>query len=377
MATSILIVKLSSLGDVLHTLPAAQALRRRYPDAHIAWAVEAAHSALLNDQPWLDERIVWERNAAGGFRKFVSQLRSQPWDLAIDFQGLFRSGLVTRLSGARRRVGSRQAREFAGVFYNQRVNIASPDRHAVEKNLELIAPLFRSTDIADVVPGMPLERPYLFGQAPLPTQQGREWFPLYPSAADIAEVDAWCNKHGYEPHRERLVVINPDCRRQANRWPPSRFIELARRLLKIPGVRVALTGGPGAKLLCDQIAYLVGKQLWRADGRLSILGSTELLSRSHLLLTGDTGPMHLAAAVDLPVVALVGATSPVRTGPYTTDAVVLREPLECSPCLAKKCRLGHALPPCMDRIEVESVIQTILRRLDSLPALQPPMRKTA
>ncbi|MBL8830322.1 MAG: glycosyltransferase family 9 protein, partial [Planctomycetaceae bacterium] len=234
MASRILIVKLSSLGDVLHTLPAAQVLRRRFPEAHIAWAVEQLHAPLLADQPWLDERIVWQRTARGGFRHFIAQLRSQPWDIAIDFQGLFRSGLVTRLSGARRRIGAAQAREFAPLFYTERVTLPSLDVHAVEKSYELVKPL------GAVDTRLPLVRPYLADQPPHASQDGRELFPLFPSQGDRAAVDRWCAEHGYDPTREQLVILNPDCRREANRWPIARFADVARRLLDQPGVRVAL-----------------------------------------------------------------------------------------------------------------------------------------
>ncbi len=360
MASRILIVKLSSLGDVLHTLPAAQALRRQFPEAHIAWAVEQLHAPLLADQPWLDERIVWQRTERGGFRRFIAQLRSQPWDIAIDFQGLFRSGLVTRLSGARRRIGAAQARELAPLFYTERITLPSLDVHAVEKSYELVKPLVA------VDSRLPLVRPYLDDQPPRTSQLGCELFPLFPSANDRAAVDRWCAEHGYDPTREQLVILNPDCRREANRWPVQRFADVARRLLDQPGVRVALTGGPGARAMGDEIAAAVGPRLWRADGRFSLLGSVELFSRAHLLLTGDTGPMHLAAAVDLPVVALIGATAPSRTGPYSSDAVIVRQALDCMPCLAKRCRLGHDVPPCMEQIDVNRVVNVIQARLAEL-----------
>lgn len=368
MAQSILIVKLSSLGDVLHALPVAQALRQRFPDAHLAWAVEQAHAPLLHGQPWLDERIVWQRGHGGGFRRFVGQLRARRWDLAIDFQGLFRSGLVTWLSGARRRVGASEARELAPFFYNERVSLPTQERHAVEKSFDLVAPL----GIAD--PTIPLARPYLANWPAVASQMGREWFPLYPTADDRAAVDHWCAAHNYDPARERLVILNPHCRREANRWPVRRFVELAQRLVKSSGVRVALTGGPAARQWCDEIANAVGPPLLRADGCFSLLGSVDLFSRAHLLLTGDTGPMHLAAAVNLPIVALLGATSPTRTGPYTTDAVVLRQSLDCMPCLAKRCRLSDTASPCMEQISADVVARAILARLD---AVTPELRKSA
>ncbi len=360
MATRILIVKLSSLGDVLHALPAAQALRATFPEAHLAWAVERTHAALLEGQTWLDEVIIWDRTARGGLRDFVRRLRVSTWDLAIDLQGLFRSGLVTWLSGARERLGAWQSRELARLFYSQTVTQPTPDRHAVEKVLQIVAPLGAHC------PDAPLDRPYLRHEPPQSASGlGERLFPLYPSQRDRAAVDAWLRQQHVDPQREPLVIVNPDCRREANRWPLERFAMVAQRLALQNGVRVAVTGGPAARPLGDILESLVGPRLLRADGQFSLLGSAELFRRAAVLLTGDTGPMHIAAAVDLPIVALLGPTSPVRTGPYTRDAVVINKPLECAPCLAKRCRLRHRPSLCMTEIGVDEVARAVLQRVDS------------
>jgi heptosyltransferase-1 len=358
---NILIVKTSSMGDVLHTIPAARALRRAFPQAHLGWAVEKAHSEVLRGQSWLDERIVWNRSGAGNFIDFIRHLRSQKWDMALDFQGLFRSGLITRLSGAARRIGYAPTRERAHWFYTERVPQVTMERHAVERYLDLAAH-------AGAAPRAPLPRPYLAGLLPSHAEIRQElcdeWFPLVPSEEDRHAVDAWLAERRFDPARHRLAILNPHCRKNANRWPAERFAELARRLSAQQGLKVALTGGPATRDLCDQIQRLSGEDLWRADGQFGLLGSAELFRRSAVIVTGDTGPMHIAVAVGLPVVAIFGPANPLRTGPYASDAIVLREPLECSPCFAgSRCPLGHAVPKCLDLIDVERVLASVARQL--------------
>lgn len=376
MPQRILIVKLSSMGDVIHTLPAAQALRRRFPEAHLAWAVERAHAGILRDQACLDEVIEWNRGTWRNFASFIARLRSQTWDLAIDFQGLFRSGFVTRASGAVRRVGFSPTRERAHWFYNERVPVPAGAMHAVEKSLLLIKPL------GATVPGLPLSRSYLARNSQLlqldgPGEilataerttlrrgahdaAGNLLFPLSIRNAERTAVEAWLGAHRFDPSRQRLVILNPHCRKPANIWPAKHFSELAARLLEQPGVRVAVSGGPAARELCDEIAAPLGDRLWRADGMFSLLGSAELIRRANLFVTGDTGPMHIAAAVGAPIVALFGPADPLKTGPYSTDAVVLSKQLPCAPCFAKHCPLGHRPAKCMSDISVDDAFAAVL-----------------
>jgi ADP-heptose:LPS heptosyltransferase len=153
---SVLIVKLSSMGDVIHTLPAARHLRAAFPRAILGWAVEEAHADVLRGQRWLDETIVWRRKGLGSYLDFLRRLRCSRWELAIDFQGIFRSaGLVMRCSGARRRAGAAPSKELAHWFYNAPVPRPPRDGHAVEWYLA----------VAEAVTGLPaearLERPYM------------------------------------------------------------------------------------------------------------------------------------------------------------------------------------------------------------------------
>jgi len=366
MANHILIVKLSSLGDVIHTLPAVQALKRRFPESRITWAVERAHSGVLRGLPFIDEVIEWDRHTWRTLGDFLGRLRKRNWDLAIDFQGLFRSGFTAWAARAKRRLGFAPLRECAHWFYNEHVPTPRAPLHAVEKYLKLIEPLGAS------YPGLPLERKYLAPanatmssaaatKAFVPT--GPEMFPLRTADADREDVDKWLAARDFDPSRERLVVLNPHCRKEANIWPAERFAALADRLLGEPDTRVALSGGPIAKELCDVIAAKHGDRVWRADGAFSLLGSAELIRRASAFVTGDTGPMHIAAAVGTPIVALFGPADPLRTGPYAADAVVLTKRLPCAPCFAKQCPLTATPKKCLTDIGVDEVFAATLGQL--------------
>lgn len=383
----ILIVKLSSLGDVIHTLPAAQALRRKFPNAHLAWAVERAHAGVLRNQECIDEVIEWNRGTWRSFASFIARLRSQTWDLAIDFQGLFRSGFVTRASGAKRRIGYAPTRERAHWFYNERITAPTEAMHAVEKSLRLLEPL------GATLPGVPLLRSYLGSNSrllqlnsPGPKSgageratvrrgahdaAGNLLFPLSIHNAERSAVEGWLGAHRFDASRQRLVILNPHCRKPANIWPAERYSQLAARLLEQPGIRVAVSGGPVARELCDEIAAPLGDRLWRADGMFSLLGSAELIRRASLFVTGDTGPMHIAAAVGAPIVALFGPADPLKTGPYTTDAVVLTKQLPCAPCFAKQCPLGHRPAKCMTDISVDDAFAAALGILEAETTTRP------
>lgn len=370
MASSILIVKLSSLGDVVHTLPAAQALRAAFPEAHLGWAIEQGHAPLVRNQPFLDQVIEWPRKDTRTFYQFIRRLRQTRWDVAIDFQGLMRSALVARLSGAPRRIGFRPTRELAHWLYTETVPLVSMEEHAVERSLRL------TEYLGATLAGLPFERPYLTGQAPAPMNEGPRLFPLSSTTEDVEAVDRWLVEHRFDPRAQSLVILNPHCRKDANQWLPEHFTEIARRLLARSEIRVALSGGPAARALCDRIAAPLKREIWRADGRFSLLRSTELFRRADLLVTGDTGPMHLAVAAGTPVVALFGPASPLRTGPYASDAIVLSQRLECSPCFARKCPLKHDPPLCMQQISVDETYRAVLEQLQR-SALRATERKSA
>lgn len=356
MPERILLVQLNGLGDLLHTLPAAAALRRALPEAHLAWAADARCAELLSAQPWLDEVFAWDRRSWTGFSAFARRLRYHNWDMAIDFQGRLRSGFVARLSRARRRIGYLPSLEMSHLFYNEYRPLESFNSHAVERNLALIQHL-------GAAPVTPLERPYLHHQPPAESPDASPWPPLHVREQDVATVDAWCESRDFDPQREQLVVLNPCARRPAHRWPAARFTQLARRLLALKGVRVALAAPVGASSLCDEVAEPLGRAIWRTDGRFHSLALSVFLSRAAVVVGGDSGLLHLAVASGAVVVGLYGASDAVRRGPYATNASVVRSGLVCSPCYAKTCPLGGDPPQCMQEISVDRVFAAIVSRL--------------
>lgn len=353
--TSVLVVRLGPLGEVVHALPAVRSLRAAFPHARLGWVVEQSSASLVRRQPWIDTTIEWDRRRWGGFRQLVRQLRSDRWDVAADFQGTVTSGLIARLSRAPRRVGFLPSLEAAHWFYNEYAPLESLDLHAVERNLAL------ATKLGGVGAAAPIDRPYLLH---LPPASGSSTSVLQPSDDDLAAVEAWRQSRRFDPKQERLIVLNPDSSRPAHRWPIHHYIRLVQRLVQRPQVRVALAGGVRSREICDEIAAPFDESVWRADGRFSPLGMAALFSLASAVVSGDSGPLHLAAAVGAPVVALFGASSSLRTGPYASNALVLEAELACSPCFAKTCPLKYDPPLCMEQIHVDRVFAAVLTRLE-------------
>jgi lipopolysaccharide heptosyltransferase I len=304
----ILVVKPSSLGDVLHALPTVARIRRRYPDAHLAWLINAELSPLLARCPLLNERIEFHRRAAGAWLPLLARLRRERFDLVVDLQGLFRSGVFTWATRAPRRVGLSDAREGARLAYTETVPVTRA--HAVDRYLK----------VADHLgcPASPVE------------------FPL-----------------GVTGSRGSLIAVNPSARWATKLWGDDRFAELIRQL---PRERVVVTGSAADAARCQRIAQ--GAR--NLAGKTTLLELAELYRQCAVLITNDSGPMHLAAAVGTPVVAIFGPTDPALTGPYGSGHTVLQAGLTCVPCLRDRCRHTPALE-CMAQVTVAQVLAAVER----------------
>lgn len=315
-AERIALIKLSSLGDVVHALPVAATLKAARPDASLTWIVERREAAVLRDHPALDAVVEvdtrrWRRArsprdlvaAAADIRAARRRLRAGRFDVAIDLQGLIKSGILTAATGAPRRIGfdRKWRREpVAGLFTNLCV-VPPAERHVVEHYLALLRPLGIS--------------------AP------RLEFRLPSVAAAEARVDEWLTTAGFKP-RQRLVVLNPGAGRADKRWPIPRFTELAARLGHDAGAHVVVAWGPGEEAAARAIVE-------GADGagpRALLAPPTDLhelialLRRASVLVAADTGPLHIAAAAGTPCVGLYGPTAAARNGPYGAGHVALSAP---------------------------------------------------
>ena len=306
---NVAIVKLSSLGDVVHALPVAASLRACFPRAHLTWVVEQREAALLRGHPALDEVAIadtrgWRRRhgmRAGAevvraFRDLVRQFRGRGFTATLDLQGNVKSGLLTAATGAPVRIGfaAGHCREpLNTLFTNRRVVPPAAARHIVEQQLSLLRPLG------------------------VMESQATFWLPRQ-STAEMAVTRALSGLEDGAP----LVTLNPGAGRAVKRWPAARFAELARRLRADTGAAVCVLWGPAeldqARTIVD---YAPGALLAPPTDLHALLA---LLRRTRVMVAGDTGPLHLAAALGVACVGLYGPTDPARTGPYGSGHRVVR-----------------------------------------------------
>ncbi len=326
MSSKILVVKPSALGDVVHSLPFLNALKTRYPKAEIHWVVARGIHEILQDHPmidrlWVIDKNRWKRpgNMAETCReicRLAGKLRREDFDVTVDLQGLLRSGIITFLAGSRHRIGFKEAREGSRVFYTHTVQ-GGRDIHAVERYLRMAATL--DCDVSEVRHPFP----------PLPDPQT-----LVPAMP------------------EDYFVIAPAAGSPVKRWAPERFGELALRL----SMTAFIVAGEVDSECAERVATASGDRAISLAGRLSLKGLAALIAGARFVVCNDTGPMHIAAAVGVPVFAVFGPTSAAKTGPYGDIHTVVRSDLECSPCYRRKlCKDWR----CMDAVTVDRVLALI------------------
>ena len=343
----ILILKPSSLGDVVQALPVARLIRSHFPAATVDWWIHTDLVPLLADDPDIHRVIPFDRKAWGrpsGFipaGREISRLRRERYDWVLDLQALARSAVVAWLTRGALTVGLDDRREGAPAAYDLAVPRPGPNRHAVEWYLAVLRTL------------------------KVPIHWNFEWLPHHPRAAaairslSSGDETVW-------------IALQPGARWMNKRWPITHYGELARRLiLRNPRWRVAVLGGPGDRPLGAEITRVAGNRAVDLTGRLSLPEMIEFIRDCALMVTNDTGPMHVAAALRRPVLALFGPTDPARTGPYGQQDSVLQVALDCVPCLKSSC--SHPRPiACLADLEVERVVREASDRLESARPLPCP-----
>jgi len=332
----ILFIKPSSLGDIVHALPTLAALRQHYPQAHIAWLVKRQWAGLLERVEGIDR--VWAVGPGmAGWLSELPRLRAERFDLAVDLQGLFRSALMARLAGCPVRIGFANGREGSPFFYSLRVGVPAQEMHAVDRYLL----------VSDAL-----------GAARPATPQ----FRFTVSPADRERVSDVLGRAGVRAGSP-WIAVHVSARWPTKRWPLESFAAVADRLHEEGAGPLVLIGGPDDRADAQTMQALV-----KTSSIIDVTGLTQLgllpalLQAASVLVTNDSGPLHVAAAVGTPVVALFGPTSPVRTGPYGTQHRVLTHPLPCSPCFSRRCT--HAIDrECLTGIVPEQVVEAIRSRL--------------
>ena len=324
-AERIALVKLGAIGDVVNTLPFANRLRAGYPKARITWVIAPLSHALLAGHPAVDEFLVFDAKQPSTWPGFVRELRARKIELAIDLQRLIKSGMITRASGAKTRLGFDRARckERSHLFTNLRIPPNAAPGVTVAQYLEF----------ADFLE--------------LPAQTPRWELPFTPVAPPRAG--------------ERRVVLNIGASWSSKHWAHEKWAELARRLTRELGLTVHLSGGPQDRDAAAEIVRLAGVPIAAHAGEYTLLETAGLLASAELVVSGDSGPLHMAVALGRPVVALFGAADPRRTAPIGQPEAVVRNPVECSPCRLRVCPVpGH---PCMSGLAVETVFARVPGRL--------------
>ncbi len=366
----ILLIKLSAIGDVVHTMPVLNKLRHRYPAARIDWLVAPPIDELLRNNPTINNVIEfsrgewakpWRAAPYASAARLIARLRAAEYDLVIDLQGQLRSAVFAFASGAPVRIGfdkpradrwrtlSRQipdeakkhawqgAREGSFLAYTHHIDLPTLDLHPVERYL-LIAPLLG------------------FDQTPPDFS-----FPVPDEAT--TRIDGLLDY--YNIAAKRLVAIAPGTNWDTKQWRSEGFAEVARHFLQ-NGSAVVLIGSDRERALCEQVAA-------GAQGVVNLAGETTLtelaalIRRTAVCVTNNSGPMHMAVALGRPVIAVFGPTDPVWAGPFRRDSAVLTAGVACSPCYLRRlseCPNGHI---CMTNVSAATVIQ----RAESLLAKQP------
>lgn len=337
----ILFIKLSAIGDVVQTLPALEAIKKQFPDSEITWVVEEAAAGILEGHPLIDRLLVSRRRAwlrmlrhplkavrgITDIIRFVRDLRSVHYDIAIDFQGLSKSGVLMGLARATRKIGFDRTREFSYLFLNERLPAYDAEKHALERYLD-VARYLGANDLSSSCT-LPIER----------------------------EVSASRKKlEDMRSPGKLLVVVNPVARWKTKLWPERNFADLADRLVKEKKAVVIFTGSAEDRVVNERIISMMREPAMNWAGETTLKELAALASLSSLFITTDTGPMHLAAAAGAKVMALFGPTAPWRTGPYGPSHGVVRTGIACSPCFKRKCEIGIR---CMEGITVEEVMKQV------------------
>ena len=381
---NILIIKMSSLGDVLHTLPFAAVLRQRFPEARLTWLVHPQFAGFVPDPPLIDEVLYFDkvrfkalswRGKIKYFRQMRALLQSRHFDLVLDMQGLFKSAVLAGLTGCPTRLGYCEMREGSCLVSRAIVGAHARD-HVIERYLDVARYLGAKVEAIE--------------------------FPLPDLTKEWGQVRV---KLGL-PEEQAYVVLVPGARWETKRWPAASFAALAGLLLK-DGAAVVLAGGKEDLPLGLEIAKRVReaearslaeadqvreddaaenlraadapgtalseapvKKVASASPRLvNLIGQTSLrelgalIQRARFYISADTGPLFIATACKIPLIALYGPTRPDRTGPYgSPEATVLLTPAACAGCLKKKCEDWH----CMTDITPEAVFKLYRQKLANL-----------
>jgi len=336
----ILIVRLTALGDCVHTIPLVCALKKAYPNIFIGWAVSEKCKDVILNNPVVDKVHIIPKNDSKAYAEAMSQIRKEKYSIAIDSQELLKSALVSFGSNAKKRLAHNKSRELAYLFANEKlpaVPIFDCSRHVIERNMDFARYLgLKEADIEFSLPET--------------------------SFADKAYVDELLLALNKE---KKTVVIAPATTWITKFWTKDNWAKVIQELNG--RVNIVLSGGKGDSNYVDEILALAGEvSVINLVGKTNILQLKYLFELSDIVITPDSGSAHLASAVQKPaIICLFGATSEVRNAAFGANNINLSYGLSCQPCYKKVCKYGEGIPECMTHISSDLVIEkvkSILRR---------------
>lgn len=348
--TRTLIIKPSSLGDVIQALPVAWALRSRHPGIRIDWLAMPACAGVVERLGAIDHVMLFDRRLYGqvwrspramlSFAWFVARLRRRRYTAVLDLQGLLRSGFLAYASGAPWRIGLSDAREGADRFYNRTVAVPAGVMSAVDRYM-------LAAEALGVPPGAE-----------------RRFDIAIPGAIAVASRNLLADE-GLAEGRPYVVIV-PAARWATKRWPEERFAAVAQRIDEQLGLVPVVVGAPAEREIASRMRQMRGGRFVDLVGRTDVKTLAAVLRGAECVVTGDTGPMHLAAAVGRPVVAIFGPTDVDKTGPYGPGHVVLMDRADCARCERRSCLWEgqkHELM-CLRNISVDDVFEAVRRMIE-------------
>jgi len=337
----ILIIRLSSIGDVIHCTPVARSLKISWPDCKITWLIGQVSAELLKYNPDIDEIIIWSRET---FEKYLrnfefkkalemwtslrEQLAGRSFDVVLDIHGLFLTGMIAKLAKTERRIGMSQAKELNSLFMTETATPCGP--HITDKYLSVLLPLGISSIDHQMFIGI--------------SEQERGFAEDFLAVAGIA------------PH-EKFVIIIPGTTWLSKNWPTDLFAQTIQILCK--KFKIVMCGGPAEVELGQKIQEQTGVPIINAIDKTSLLEMAALIERGAVMIAGDTGPLHIAAALMVPTVGIFGPTNPVTYAPLGQGNVSVVNNLPCSFCHKVICAKSNNL--CMSSITPETVAAQVYR----------------
>ncbi len=341
---NILIIRPSALGDVARSVPAAVSIKKQFPHAQLHWMVQQNFADILQEHPAIDQVIDFNRNALKSYPEFkqfiqwIKQLRQKKYDLVIDLQGLLRSGIITKLTGAKHRLGYKNAREFAWLGYNIKFK-TDHAQHAVDQMLTLLQ------------------------HAQIPTTTDLK---LYTSP----QACQWRNEYlkTIPTDQNRYTLIAPTARWLCKCWPIEKYIQIINQLLteKIAGEKIIILASPSEQKQIKPIRDAFPKSHDIDYPQTTISQMMALIQSARLIVCNDSAPLHIAVGFSKPIVALFGPTDPAKVGPYQRPHTLV-QPQKISPAQMKNYRKQKNDQSLISQISTQQVWQTILDQIKKHP----------